>query len=95
MEDSPFYIGNYSQSGREDLEDLEFNEQVHAVGIGAFYGCPNLSRLVLNKDLNYIAPLAFAAWETPMTAALALRVSKTVSMRTRSAPPSRSPREAK
>ncbi|MBR5096377.1 MAG: leucine-rich repeat protein [Treponema sp.] len=61
MEDSPFYIGNYSQSGREDLEDLEFNEQVHAVGIGAFYGCPNLSRIVLNKNLNYIAPLAFAA----------------------------------
>ena len=45
MEDSVFYIGNFSQSGREDLEDLEFNEQVHAVGIGAFYGCPNLSRV--------------------------------------------------
>ena len=60
MEDSIFYIGNFSQSGREDLEDLEFNEQVHAVGIGAFYACPNLSRVVLNKNLNYIAPLAFA-----------------------------------
>ncbi|MBQ7619508.1 MAG: leucine-rich repeat domain-containing protein, partial [Treponema sp.] len=60
MEDSIFYIGNFSQSGREDLEDLEFNEQVHAVGIGAFYACPNLSRVALNKNLNYIAPLAFA-----------------------------------
>ena len=61
MEESPFYIGNFSQSGREDLEDLEFSDQVHAVGMGAFYACPNLSRVVLNKNLNYISPLAFAA----------------------------------
>ena len=60
MEESPFYIGNFSQSGREDLEDLEFSDQVHAVGMGAFYACPNLSRVVLNKNLNYISPLAFA-----------------------------------
>ena len=60
MEESPFYIGNFSQSGREDLEDLDFNDQVHAVGMGAFYACPNLSRVVLNKNLNYISPLAFA-----------------------------------
>ncbi len=60
MEESPFYIGNFSQSGREDLEDLEFSDQVHAVGMGAFYACPNLSRVVLDKNLNYISPLAFA-----------------------------------
>ncbi len=60
MEESPFYIGNFSQCGREDLEDLDFSDQVHAVGMGAFYACPNLSRVVLNKNLNYISPLAFA-----------------------------------
>ena len=61
MEESAFFIGNYSQSGREDLEDLELFDQVKGIGLGAFYACPKLSRVVLNKNLNYIAPLAFAA----------------------------------
>lgn len=61
MEESAFFIGNFSQSGREDLEDLELFDQVKGIGLGAFYACPKLSRVVLNKNLNYIAPLAFAA----------------------------------
>ena len=55
------YIENFSQSGREDLEDVELSDNIAAIGIGAFYACPNLSRVVLNKNLNYISPLAFAA----------------------------------
>ncbi len=61
MEESAFFIGNYSQSGREDLEDLELYDQVNGIGVGAFYACPNLSRVVLDKNLNYVSPLAFAA----------------------------------
>ena len=48
------YIENFSQSGREDLEDVELSDNIAAIGIGAFYACPNLSRVVLNKNLNYI-----------------------------------------